>query len=334
MITKNTIIIIILVLCYLLFSTTVMNNRFGCEFKHILYTTMLDYELNQEKYKVFNPSITKTDEGYIICFRYSNSISKNIYLWLTSKLNSNSHIAIAKLSPSFKIKNLKILDIKGPPLEDPRIEYYNGKYYISITEFKKIRYIFPCLYVLDNNFNVLQRIEYNKLDYFGEKLVYKSKFIEKNWCPFTRGKDLLLHTDTFPVWKVFSLGNTGSMNQITSFDSRKFFKFVRQPHIRCSTSWKSFTKKTYICGIHTKQYSGVFSTIRTILVEIDKITLLPIRSTDVFCIDNNDSRIQFLSGLETDDIFVYLAFGIGDYKTKIIRLSKKYVSNLLDFKTT
>lgn len=325
-------IIISLLCCYLLFSTNALNNRFGCEFKHIIYRVMLEYEFKGQEYKLFNPSLTKTHEGYIMCLRYCNNILKNLYFYLYGKKNCKSHIAVAKLSPTFEIEKLTFLNIKGHPLEDPRIEYNDGKYYISITEFIDKKNIFPSLYVLDDSFNVLQRIEYNKQDYFG---LNKKQYIQKNWCPFIRGKELLLHTDTFPEWKVFSVRNTGSMSRIVSFDSREFFKpYIQQTHIRCSTSWKSFTKETYICGIHTKQFCGILPTIRSILVEIDKITLLPIRSSDVFCVDSNHVRIQFLSGLETDDMFVYLAFGIGDYKTKIIRLAKTYVSKLLDFKVT
>lgn len=325
-------IITSLICAYLLFSTNAINNRFGCEFTHIAARTMLDYEFKGQEYKLFNPSLTKTPEGYVMCLRYCNNTLKNMFFYLSGKKDYQSHICIAKLTPKFQIDKMTFLNIKGPPLEDPRIHYHDGKHYISVTEFIGKKNIFPALYILDDAFNVLHRLDYNRDDYFGSN--EKKQFIQKNWCPFTRENELLLHTDTFPTWKVFRIGDGGSMMPMVSFDSREFFKpFPKQPHIRCSTSWKSFTDTTYICGLHTKQFCSILPTIRTILVEIDKKTLKPIRSTDVFCVDNkNHVRIQFLSGLETDDMFVYLTFGIGDYKTKVIRMTKKYVSRLLDFK--
>ena len=212
-------------------------------------------------------------------------------------------------------------------LEDPRISFHDNKFYISITEFINKTKIFPSIYVFDNEFNFIHKQDYNWDTYF-RSINIKPSMIQKNFCPFVLNNKLLIHTDSFPMWNVFDL----NFNHIVSFNSKEFFLNLKHEIIRCSTSWKSFSEKTFICGLHTKTFAinKFLPTIRTILVEIDKETLIPIRKTKVLCFDRiNNARIQFLSGLETDNNNIYLTFGIGDYKITIKRLPKTYVNRLL-----
>jgi hypothetical protein len=326
-----TLLIIISLIIYVLFSTNAINNRWGCCFTHVLSKKMLLWEINGT-HKMFNPSITKYGENYVMCTRYSNKTVKNIFLYMFSELQYQSYICIVLLSPTMKIKKVVFPQLNDVPLEDPRIHYHNNKFYVSITEFNSKKDIFPTLYILNTNFDLIKRVEYNRSDYFAHT---KPSNIQKNWCPFSHNKKLFLHTDTYPIWRVFEISDMGRMTKVFEIDTTLFFQSSKQKIIRCSTSWKSFTKNTYICGLHTKQFCGIFPTIRTILVEIDKKTLKPLRKTPVFCVDiNNDTRIQFLSGLETDDSNVYLSYGIGDYKSEIKRFTKQHILNLFERKST
>ena len=330
---KYTIILIFIlsIFLYMLFSTKFINNKVICNYDHFLYKDVLSIEI-PGNYKLFNPSICRYKEGYIMCVRYSNKIVKNIFLYMYSNIDYQSHICFVILDKNMKILKTIFPFMDSKFLEDPRICYYNDMFFVSVTEFINKKRIFPSLYVFNNNFTFIKKIEYNWDDYF-----YYTKqtpsMIQKNFCPFEIGNKLLVHTDTFPTWNVSEMSVVNNtFKNILMYDTREFFKDSEHVLIRCSTSWKNFGSDTLICGLHTKKFTiGTFlPIIRTILVIIDKETLKPIKKTKVLCFDYiNDTRIQFLSGLETDDLYVYLTFGIGDYKTIVKRLTKKHVEKIL-----
>ncbi len=307
------IITVILIYIFLL-STKVSNYRFGnCGYK-IRKKDILDTEINGF-FKMFNPSITRHKEGYILCSRYSNRTMKNLLSYFYGKLYSESHIMLTFLDSNMKIQKIIAPNFNNIySLEDPRICIYNDIVLISATEFKDEKNIYPVLYTQGDTLE--------KITYTG----YHSKSkIQKNWCPFSHEGSVYLHTDTYPYWYVYKINpKTGEMNQISKTYTEKFFRNIKKDFgtklIRCSTSWKSFTEYTFLCGIHIKQFSGILPTIRTILVEVDKRTFQPIRKTSVLCLDKENSRIQFLSGLEVDDTHIYLSYGIGDYKTVVSKI--------------
>ena len=332
----------------MLFSTKFVNNCLFCEkYKHISYKDILSYEI-PGNYKLFNPSICKYGEGYVMCVRYSNKIIKNIFLYLYSNVECQSHICFIILTKDMKIIKTIFPKMSSNALEDPRICYYNDYFYVSITEFIAKELIFPSLYIFDNSFNFIRKLTYNWNEYF-ESTKIQPSLIQKNWCPFVYKSKLLIHTDAYPKWNVFGIKETNyngieddkncvlkrkdmKLVSIVSFNTTEFFKDSKQKLIRCSTSWIDFTKDTFLAGLHTKEFAikKFLPTIRTILVEIDKETFIPIRKTSVLCLDHiNDTRIQFLSGIESDDSYIYLTYGIGDYKTIIKKISKKRVLNLL-----
>ena len=321
-----TFIFIIFLITRVLFSTKFINNRWSSDFKTLYTKTMLTWDLSGF-YKMFNPSITKYKDGYVMCTRYNNKTIKNLFMYAHSEIDYQSYICFVVLSLDMKIKKIVFPSLKKIPLEDPRITFFDGYFFVSVTELISKKEIYPTLYIFDEQFNFLRRVDYNRKDYF---ITNPKSSIQKNWCPFPYNNEILLHTDTFPDWKVYRIDHWGDMHMMAHCDSRKFFRRISQRLIRCSTSWKSFSKNTFICGIHTKQFFSVLPTIRSVLVEIDKRALLPIRHTEVFCVDAKDNtRVQFLSGLEVDELNVYLTFGIGDYRADVKRVPKSYIRELL-----
>ena len=340
-------IIVLLIIIYMLFSSSFINNCLLCEkYEHVSYKDVLTYEI-PGNYKLFNPSICKYEDGYVMCVRHSNKIIKNVFLYLYSNVDCQSHICFVILTKDMKIVKTIFPKMISKSLEDPRICYYNNYFYVSITEFINKELIFPSLYIFDNSFNFIRKLTYNWNEYF-ESTKISPSLIQKNWCPFVYKSKLLIHTDAYPKWNVFGIKETNFNNttqedcilkrkdmrfvNIVSFDTTDFFKDSKQKIIRCSTSWIDFSKDTFLVGLHTKEFGikNFLPTIRTILVEINKDTFIPCRKTEVLCLDHvNDTRIQFLSGLECDNNNIYLTYGFGDYKTIIKKISKKHVLNLL-----
>jgi hypothetical protein len=127
------------------------------------------------------------------------------------------------------------------------------------------------------------------------------------------------------------LSNTGKMSLKVEQDVSNRFNVPKGTFLRCSTSWKSFDQGTYLCGLHTKKKGNSFAPIiRSILVEIDGTTLLPLRKTPDICVDvDHHNRVQFLSGLEITSEDVILTLGISDYKVQIYKLPRTNLKDML-----
>jgi len=319
------VVIVILIIIFLLFSSKVLNTVLKCTPVHLRARERFVVE-SEGTYKLINPSIAHTDK-MLMAIRYTNATMKNLAMYLFQKLNYHSYIGIATIDSNFCMQKIVYPNFKSSyPLEDPRIVIYNGITYVSVTEVTN-KAIFPVLFELNSSFEMVKRIDYNKNTYNDKHNV------QKNWCPFQHQEKLLVHTNAHPTWDVYSVDTfTGNMSQLTSFPNL-FHKFIRKnTYVRCSTSWKEFTQHTYLCGLHIKTYDFILhklAVIRTILVEVDKNTLKPIRCTEPFCIDRDHHPIQFLAGLEVDDDNVYLSFGLGDYKSTIYSVTKTRIDRML-----
>jgi hypothetical protein len=343
------IFVVVIIFLYMLYSTKVMKNKTLCKYKHISQSNILSIDL-PGTYKIYNPSICKYESGYVLCCRYSNMIDNNLYMYLYNnlkvvingnRLNSgyDSKICFIILDNKFKIRLTIFPEISGKQLlEDPRIIYYRDLFFVSVTIITKNN-VYPCMYIFNKDFSLLRKVDYDWKQYKNVKAyIYSFPEINKNWCPFSYRNRLFIHTDSYPEWNVFEISLNKDMsimnmkNILVNYDTSVFFKDLNQSIVRCSTSWIDFTENTFLCGLHTKEcrIKKLLPTIRSIFVEIDKNTFKPIRKTKVLCFDfKNDSRIQFLSGMEVDDYNIYITFGVGDYKFEVKKISKRYVKSLL-----
>lgn len=328
---KFVLLTIIIGILYILFNRKILNTVIKCSTVHLQAREKFRIEIDG-LYKLINPSITYNNGLYLISARYTNATMKNLAMYLYQKFDYNSYIGFAVMNNSFGIKKLTFPNFGSQyPLEDPRIAIYKigstTSIYVSVTEIKSPKKIFPVLFELNSNMEVVRRIEYNKSS-------YKDKHsIQKNWCPFQHEEKLLVHTNAYPTWDVYDVDTkTGVMNMLTSYP--RLFESItcKNTYIRCSTSWKKFTDLTYLCGLHIKTYDNIlhkFAIIRSMLVEVDSKTLCPIRRTDTFCIDNDHHPIQFLSGLEIDEDNVLMTFGLGDYQSVLYSISKIRINKIL-----
>lgn len=274
-------------------------------------------------YNVFNPSIHLQDGRFSIVLRCSTLTQKNLYNHLYGEEKYTSFLMFSELNRNGQRKLVYPYEnfLQGN-WEDPRMVRFGDYYYVSATEFNGFGNIFPVLLKYSLNYDFIEKLEYNRKDYFGTNGSVPS--IQKNWCPFLYRNQLYLHTDSFPVWKVFKCQIENSSVRLKLITEKRIpilsLEEQKQLYLRCSTSWKKYDKKTYICGLHTKT-KGRIPTIRSILVLIDKKTLLPIKRTDIFSFLGK--RIEFLSGLETDLDNVYLSYGVNDSEARIRKIEKK-----------
>lgn len=328
-------IILVTIAIYVLSSSRFCNTIRRCGHHHPKDTSVnVSYETNGHgMYKTYNPSIVKINDGYLMCVRYSNLTFKTLLRYLLNiwgKNKNDTKLAFVHLSKDLQVRKMSIPTFpENCRLEDPRIIEFNDLYYITCTESSGKSLMFPHILVLNKSLEFVQEIQFNREIYFGKN---EPQSICKNWCLFAREKELFVHTDCYPRWKVFKLNKElNTMALVSDYDVTEFFDLQGESHLRCSTSWKGFTECTYICGIHTKT-KGTFgpSKIRTMIVEINKDTLKPIRVSPILCFDEKDhSSIQFLSGLELIKDHVVLSFGVGDFKCGMKKIPRKEISRLL-----
>lgn len=315
----------ILILIWILFSTKLLHCPLYCIDKHIYLKSVFDYEIDGY-YKFFNPSIIRKKDGYILCTRYSNYPCKTVFMYMYNvcKYFNDTNIAFIHLTKDFEIQNISFPVLGDIRLEDPRILEYKDEYYISCTEYITYDNQLSVILKFNKYFKYVKKIYYNMGDY------RKKTKLNKNWNLFIYNDKTYVHTDSYPVWNVYSINlEDGCMTMIYSYNTSSFFS-VKQ-HLRCSTGWRYFRKNTYLCGLHTKEFWNKIPYIRSMLVEVDSRTLKPIKKTKVFCVDiYTHARVQFLSGLEIDDNYVILTYGIGDYKIVIKKISIVTVKKMLD----
>lgn len=224
--------------------------------------------------------------------------------------------------------------------QDPRLTFHDGRLYLIATrKHSSTGTVYPALFRWERNPN---RWEQRPLQ------IPDTKKFEKNWCalshphpyphpqgvnrnPYKGGDDpqvrFLIHTDTYPVWRIREMDvSTGSLQTLVEWDSRSFFPSDAFPNIRGSTSMVPFSSTTYLVALHTFTSDWVGTrTYRTVLAEVDRMTLLPARKCYPLCIAKQHEIIQFTSTLaaEDDTLSTFLmGMGLADAAYQIIRIKR------------
>lgn len=325
------IILIILIFLLIFFNSFFINEKISfCQNSHLKsIQSVVEYESNDFFKKIFNPSIVFNNNELIIVARKSSNTLKSIFHWSVNRILKTNFSSIVFFKYNFekqKLSFIKEFTTKENNLEDPRIIFYKNNYYVSITEFHSEKHIFPIIYKFDQKFNFIKKIKYC----FSEK---RNK-IEKNWCLFIHQNELYLHTDCFPNWKIYKININELINTadcLLILNLQNIFSLNFKQFLRCSTSWKDFDSNFYIVGLHTKIFNLVTVDIKSKFVLVNKSNLIPQFISKEICFSEDfisHARIQFLSGIETNDKYLFLSFGIGDFKFLVKKIKKK---NLLNF---
>lgn len=153
-----------------------------------------------------------------------------------------------------------------------------------------------------------------------ERIIQSSNH-EKNWSaiPLSHNHSQLFITHVYPQWRVGTLDGTGRFT--TLIQTKKYEKWFAK--LRCTSCCCPFRSKTLLTCLHTVH------PYRTVLCEIDSITLLPLRLSLPLEFYMDESYIEFPSGLAVKDHMVYLGLGLNDTCCEIRRFSMEEVEKLL-----
>lgn len=270
--------------------------------------THLSGDTIYEKDDVFNPSMDKKHIAVrraYTALAFVSVVEKHFDIKPSDGLVDLTSYSTAYYYSTIDVYNAKGLQvIRGKEdwsVEDPRMILVDGDYLICLTAFDGQKKFHPVYYYRKEMHEYIME----------DGLPAQSG--NKNWCPFLdeQGR-VCIHTDASPVWKVYTLDvSTGRMTPLVASEWKS------DSNLRCSTTWRSFSKKDYLVGLHVAKRGQYYS----VLALVNKKTLLPVVVGRPFC-NGTHARIQFLSGLDVDDEYVYLGYGIGDQKAIIQRVRR------------
>lgn len=272
--------------------------------------THLSGDTIYEKDDVFNPSM---DNSHIAVRRAYTALAfvSAVEKHFDMKPSEGSLVDLTPYSTAYYYSTIDVYNSKGLQVikgkedwsvEDPRMILVDGDYLICLTAFDGQKKFHPVYYY---------RKEMH--EYIMEDGM-PAQSGNKNWCPFLdeQGR-VCIHTDASPVWKVYTLDvPTGRMTPLVATKLE-----TGETKLRCSTTWRSFSEKEYLVGLHVAKRGQYYS----VLALVNKKTLLPVVVGRSFC-NGTHERIQFLSGLDVDDEYVYLGYGIADKKAVIQRVRR------------
>lgn len=330
-------VLIIVIVLVILAAVYLLYFRHRCAETHLsVERNMVIYSYpsptNSRALAYYNPSIIAIkDDEYLLAIRRSDYVRYNKANNMVDSFHGHhSHLYFLRLDHLFQPVGKPVYSTidwdTSREYEDPRITVHNNKIYISIVHIRPSRAgrrgksFFPLLLEYSKTGNppqLLRRIEYDRTS-FG-----RPPYTEKNWCPFSHRGKLLLHTDSYPIWRVREVDTeTGKLHTVIEQNISNIFDNNEYPHLRCSTSWilDPYNTNHYVCALHTKSHDKY----RTVLVSIDAQTLLPLHYSKRLCLiphgHNHHEKIQFVSGLLIQGKDLILTVGIADLSFDIVRI--------------
>ncbi len=239
----------------------------------------------ESKPEYFNHSMANN----VLAVRHDKLIKNNIIGYIKAMyIRTNTTLWIFSGDNFENKKNLGII------CEDPRMFYYNDKYYIIgpkpiFIDDKKITIveIKPHLVVLNKD---LEIESYKEFDF----TEFKKPIMQKNWNLFTDvNNNLYCFTDVYPKMKVRQIDlNTPKLYGGFERDMTTFFP-KPDGHLRCSTNFIPWKNNTLICGLHRKKHLKVIRSL--FFVVKDTYPFEPVAYSKTYSFFNQQNFVEFLT---------------------------------------
>ena len=268
---------------------------------------------------IYNPSITKIPEGWLVAARVGTSIQSGASFLYHRYVNSQSQIVLLLFDPEFRVNlSYQILSLYLTSdqerfqyhLEDPRIDYQDGTLVICGT---RSDYPSSCQVIASKGI-WKNRIFWHEKTHVIPQNIQQREWKSKNWTPFFYRNEFLVVTDIYPTFKVRHLTDGHLVRQyplnVPEFSNRII-------HNGTSPRWLP-SRQFYIIGIHNKV--SIPLQIRTSFLLLSS-TLEP-QFYSPFLTFNPQSTFEFCSGLEViNDQTLVVGVGDSDQKAVLYRVS-------------
>jgi len=269
----------------------------------------------------FNSSIFVHKNQKLLISRHCSLILKNIYL---------NKLKIFNLNNSEEI-NFKIVDeYDDEQYEDPRILFYNDKFYVSCASYIHGNYkqIHQKILVLDSNFNHISNIHPKYGNNGGS--ISKNKGIEKNWTFFIH-EDKLMCVYKINPHTVVEFDWNGNMiaEYISHNDINLSWKFGEcrggsNPILKDGYYHSFFHSNIFLINGVKKYYMGYYKFESKPPFKIVKISSTPILSGVEHgerMMDDFNHMVVFPMGVTIVGKDFLVSLGINDEKTALIKIN-------------
>ena len=291
----------------------------------------------------FNPSLIKTEEGFLLIFRYCPDRVRESHVSYIGAvfLNESFDVISEPQLLSTRRSNSKTLSQS----EDPRIFSYRGRNFIVFNDnpeienptFEERRDIYLAELYFQRSEGIFSLSSPIKLIY-EEK--YKTQWWQKNWIPFEWNKKLLLvytidpheiidpnltngkcylgyRTETKLDWKWGTLrGSTPAL--LIDGEYLSFF------HSGLYTA----TEASWGCELW-HYYMGAYAFSSEPPFNITKITPAPIIGDGFYTTSYCEKRVIFPGGCVVSGPYIYVAYGKDDHEMWIATLDKTALQKFL-----
>lgn len=282
---------------------------------------------SSSNYSYFNPSACRDADGSLVyAVRHSNWRQDSFIQRIGSILKRlkekriRTHIHTWKRSLDGKRRMISIA--RQQHGEDPRICLFKGQLFMLAVMYVDDAITRPTLFQLDRNQSMWKEVVVQIPTEWGH---------QKNWCPFAslNEQHLLVHTDSFPSWRVRRIDiENGMLTTIVEEDMRHTI-LAQFTSLRCSTSPVDYDRNHYLMGLHTVPIISGEKVYSTVLVLMDKVSLMPVSCSRELCFGQK-GHVQFTSGLVRRSRNRYwIMFGSRDAEMHVVSLHRRDIDGLM-----
>lgn len=271
----------------------------------------------------YNPSLFMKDNELNIAVRECTSGS-NLF-------NLDSFLKISNLKildKNLKIKNKITAKFNKNFIKDIRIFNHNNTYVGIASIGHKIPK--PVLLKFDDNITEIKSVHLLESD---DTL---NDIPSKNWILIN---DNLIHTDTYPEFKVQQIVNYkltekyNSKDEIQKIFEKNFIFNEKITKIHGGCNWIKLNNGNYLTIVHTliakfsvKELRRIY---RNMLLEIDSTTFKIVKYSNWICFSNKCECIQFVSSMIKINDIIKIGMGINDSFVKIVNYKEEELTKLL-----
>ena len=293
------------------------------EYKHLDYEEMISLTPD------FNPSIwlDRLNNQFDLISRVSSYGNQFSIIPVFLKSNwSHSNIERRNLNSLRKIHNEKIYPVYNGKQTVEDIRLFDNNIGIG-TSSKPFKFTPVVIKWLDFNGKYdITSIDTGKWSHlFGVR--------EKNWMIFKHKGKLVLHTHTYPMLNLFMVEinykpfSCKIVDRLSELNTTGYFPALgKLENLRSTAPWVLWkgtieNPETYLTMFRTKTYLPRI-THRSMFVEIDASTFIPLRYSPFICLSRKHEPIQFICGMISLENSCIISLGIDDKESRVISISR------------
>ncbi|MCB1111786.1 MAG: hypothetical protein H7A37_08240 [Chlamydiales bacterium] len=331
---KKPITTLLIAACLIIPSLEVEARKCRDEYNHFDIVEKSEQIILKEYPQGWNPSIVKTDQGYLLSFRYTPNM-KNHWMSYTGLVLLNDDLE--QISEAYLVTEDRYGTPLPPHMEDARLFTYRGEIYL----------IYNCCTDKTHHAGSRRDMWIGKLAYRNKTYVieppiklfhnkhHETQLTEKNWVAFGWQDMILFSYMVSPHEVIVPSFDTGECTPIFSTKPETLqwkWGSLRggTPAIKINDEYLAFfhsSIKTHSLASNgaymNHYYMGAYTFSAEPPFEMTKITPYPVVGKDFYTLSDFNKRVVFPGGIIDEEDHLLVAYGKDDREIWIARIDKK-----------